>query len=60
MDYTNAVIFIILAFCLGLVMIMYKDSIPPKLRRGMALTSIFLVLFAFFIIVYSLITLGSS
>lgn len=60
MDYSNAVIFIILAFSLGLIMIMNKDRIPSKIRRGMALTSIALILFAFIIIVYSLFTMGSS
>lgn len=60
MDYTNAVIFIILAFSLGLIMIMNKDRIPQKIRRGMSLTAIALILFAFCIIVYSLFTLGSS
>ncbi|MGM1046911.1 MAG: hypothetical protein ACQEXX_12290 [Bacillota bacterium] len=60
MNYTNAVIFIILAFSLGLIMIMNKDSIPQKIRRGMALTAVALILFAFYIIVYSLYTLGSS
>ncbi|NMO95390.1 hypothetical protein [Paenibacillus lemnae] len=60
MDYTNAVIFIILAFSLGAIMIMYKDRIPVSLRKGMAITSIAMVLFAFFLIVYSFFNLGSS
>lgn len=60
MDYSNAVIFIILAFSLGLIMIMNKDRIPQKIRRGMALTTVALILFAFWIIVYSLFNLGSS
>ncbi|WP_422657671.1 hypothetical protein ACK8P5_18200 [Paenibacillus sp. EC2-1] len=60
MDYSNAVIFIILAFSLGLIMIMNKDRIPQKIRSGMALTTVALILFAFWIIVYSLLNLGSS
>ncbi|KKO52802.1 hypothetical protein [Paenibacillus sp. DMB20] len=60
MDYTNVVIFIILAFSLGLIMIMNKDRIPASLRRGMAITSIVMILFAFFLIVYSFFDLGSS
>lgn len=60
MDYTNVVIFIILAFSLGLIMIMNKDRIPARLRKGMAITSIIMVLFAFFLIVYSFFDLGSS
>ncbi|MBO2942564.1 hypothetical protein JJQ72_00995 [Paenibacillus sp. F411] len=60
MDYSNAVIFIILAFSLGLIMIMNRDRIPAQLRKGMAITAIFMILFAFYIIVYSFFTLGAS
>ena len=47
MDYTNIVIFIILAFSLGAIMIMYRDKIPPGLRKGMALIAVAFILFAF-------------
>ncbi|ALS28987.1 hypothetical protein IJ21_35990 [Paenibacillus sp. 32O-W] len=58
MDTTAIVIFVISAFSLGLVLIMKRDSIPPSLRRGMALTAIALIAFAFFLIVYSLLNFG--
>lgn len=60
MDYTNAVIFIILAFSLGFIMIMNRDRIPTQLRRGMALIAAVMVLFAFYLIVYSFLSSGSS
>jgi len=60
MDYTNIVIFIILAFSLGGIMIMYREKIPPRLRRGMALIAVAFILFAFFLIVYSFLNPGSS
>lgn len=60
MDYTNAVIFIILAFSLGIIMILNRDRIPPRLRRGMALIAVIMVLFAFYLIVYSFLSSGSS
>ena len=47
MDYTNIVIFIILAFSLGAIMIMYRDRIPQRLRKGMALIAVAFILFAF-------------
>ncbi|MBB3108238.1 hypothetical protein FHS18_000266 [Paenibacillus phyllosphaerae] len=59
MDTTASIIFIIAAFCLGGIVIMQKNNIPPGLRRGLALSSIAFIVFAFFLIVYSLATMGS-
>ncbi|WP_035119712.1 hypothetical protein [Cohnella panacarvi] len=53
------IIFIIASFALAGVIIMMRDRIPQNLRRGLALTSIALVLFAFFLIVYSFYKAGS-
>ncbi|MBO9599505.1 MAG: hypothetical protein J7559_16985 [Cohnella sp.] len=53
------IIFIISSFALAGVIIMMRERIPPNLRRGLALTSIGLVLFAFFLIVYSFYKAGS-
>ncbi len=53
------IIFIISAFALAGVIIMMRERIPSNLRRGLALTSIALVLFAFFLIVYSFYKAGS-
>jgi len=60
MDTTNIVIFIILAFSLGAIMILNRDRIPARLRRGMALIAAAFILFAFYLIVYSFFNLGSS
>ncbi|MCM3627166.1 hypothetical protein M3194_07295 [Paenibacillus glycanilyticus] len=53
------VIFIISAFVLGGLIILKRDSMAPKLRRWMAIISIVLIAFAFFLIVYSFFTLGT-
>jgi hypothetical protein len=52
-------IFIISAFVLGGLVILKRDSMAPGLRKWMAITSIALIAFAFFLIVYSLFTLGT-
>jgi hypothetical protein len=39
---------------------MRKDTIPPKLKRGMAIFALIMILVAFFLIVYNLLTMGSS
>jgi len=59
LDTTTTIIFIILSFTLGFVVIMQKDKVPPHLRRFIALTSILFIAFSFFLIVYSLTTMGS-
>lgn len=53
------IIFIISAFALGVILILMRDRLPARLRRGMAVTAILLILFAFFLIVYSFITAGA-
>ncbi|MGN7167500.1 hypothetical protein ACTHSJ_16720 [Paenibacillus cellulositrophicus] len=60
MEYGSVLVFVILAFCLGAVLIMKKDTIPPKLKRGMAIIALIMILVAFFLIVYNLLTMGSS
>ena len=52
------IIFIISSFALAGVIIMMRERIPQNLRRGLALTSIALGLFAFFLIVYSFYKAG--
>ncbi|WEK53158.1 MAG: hypothetical protein P0Y55_11190 [Candidatus Cohnella colombiensis] len=52
-------IFIIASFGLAVVLILSREHIPQKLKRGMSIISIFLVAFAFFLIVYSLLNIGS-
>ena len=52
-------IFIISSFCLAVVLILTRDRIPERLRRPMALITIALVLFAFFLIVYNFFIMGA-
>ena len=56
---SNILIFIVSAFLLGFVLIMKKDSLPQRLRRPFAIISILMIAFAFFLIMYSLLTMGS-
>ena len=58
MDSTSTVVFIIAAFSLGAILIMKRDSLPPKIRRGMAIISILLIALAFFLIVYEFFMIG--
>lgn len=60
MDTTTILIFIVLAFSLGAILVMKKDSIPTSLRRTMAIITILLVAFAFFLIVFSAFRLGTT
>ncbi len=52
-------IFIISSFCLAVVLILTRDRVPERMRRPMALITIALVLFAFFLIVYNLFIIGA-
>jgi hypothetical protein len=51
-------IFIIAAFGLAIVLILMRERLPANIRRPMAIISIFLVLFAFFLIVLSFFRAG--
>ncbi|MCP3777218.1 MULTISPECIES: hypothetical protein [unclassified Paenibacillus] len=53
-------IFIILAFTLGGVLIMKRDTIPTPLKKWMALTAVIMVCLAFYLIVYSSLNIGSN
>ncbi|KUP22013.1 signal transduction histidine kinase [Paenibacillus sp. DMB5] len=55
MDNESLVIYIVVVLCLGAVLIMSKDKLPPRLKRGMALTAVILIALAFIFIIYSLL-----
>lgn len=57
MNSSNILIFIVSSFALGGVVVMSKDNIPPKLKRSLAIATIFFVAVAFCLIVYSFWTL---
>jgi hypothetical protein len=52
MNYTAIVIFIILAFLQGFVLIAYKETIPAPLKRWLAIFAIVMLLVAFFLMIY--------
>lgn len=53
MDTNATLIFAIASFVLAAVLIWQRNSIPDRLRRGMAIVALALVAFAFFLIVYA-------
>ncbi|MEX2461860.1 MAG: hypothetical protein WD469_11315 [Paenibacillaceae bacterium] len=53
MDSGSILTFIIVAFSLALIVIMKRESLPPQMKRPLALLAIVMVSFAFFLIVYS-------
>ncbi|SYX85223.1 hypothetical protein [Paenibacillus alvei] len=59
MNSSTNLIFILLAFSLGVILVWKRDTLPEKLRRPLAITALCLITFAFFLIVYSLFALGS-
>ncbi|CAM3981205.1 hypothetical protein COLU111180_17715 [Cohnella lubricantis] len=59
MDANAILIFAIASFGLGAVLIWQRQSIPDRLRRGMAITALALVAFAFFLIVYFFAAAGA-
>ncbi|MCJ8010358.1 hypothetical protein MUG84_01200 [Paenibacillus sp. KQZ6P-2] len=60
MESNSTLIFIISSFCLGAVLIMMRNSVPEKLKRGMASIAVVMILFAFFLILYSFFNMGSN
>lgn len=58
MDASTTLIFIILAFVLGGLMVWKKETIPAAMRRWMAVVALVFIAFAFFLIVYSFATAG--
>lgn len=53
MNSSDVTVFIIVAFALAVVVIMSRNNIPARFRRGMAIFSIVMVLVAFVLIIYS-------
>ncbi|MDF2721768.1 MAG: hypothetical protein K0Q59_1443 [Paenibacillus sp.] len=58
-DTGSVVLFTILAFSLAVVLIMKRETIPPQLRRMLAIVAIVLVCSSFLLIVFSLFGAGS-
>ncbi|QMV40555.1 hypothetical protein [Cohnella cholangitidis] len=59
MESEATLIFIIASFSLAVILILSRERLPESMRRYMAILSIVLVLFAFFLIVYSFFRIGA-
>lgn len=59
MNTTNIAALLILTLLLGAVIVFYKDSIPPKLKRGLAISAAVMLLLSFILTVYTLFSMGS-
>ncbi|GGN91398.1 hypothetical protein [Saccharibacillus kuerlensis] len=58
-DTTNLAILIVLTLLLGGVVVFYKDTIPQKLKRGLAIAVALMLLLTFIMTAYTLFTMGS-
>jgi hypothetical protein len=52
-DSASILTFTIISFSLALILIMKRDTLPPQMKRPLALIAIILVSFSFFLVVYS-------
>lgn len=57
MDSSNLVIFTISSFALGAILLMTKNSVHPKFKRGLATAAVFMIAVAFIMVIYTLFTL---
>jgi uncharacterized membrane protein len=53
MNSSDITVFVIIAFAMAIVVLLSKNNIPTKFRRGFALFSVFMVVIAFVLIIYS-------
>ncbi|WP_127585435.1 hypothetical protein [Paenibacillus koleovorans] len=54
-DPGSILLFMIISFSLALILIMKRETIPPQLRRTLALIAIVMVSCSFFLLLYSMI-----
>ncbi|WP_187355413.1 hypothetical protein ['Paenibacillus yunnanensis' Narsing Rao et al. 2020] len=52
----NVAIYAVVVLCLGAVLVMSKDKLPPRFRRGMALTAVIMIALSFVFIISSLLS----
>ena len=55
MNTESLMIYIIAVLCLGAVLVMSRERIPQRLKRGMALTAAIMIFMAFVFIIYSML-----
>ncbi|WP_080840640.1 hypothetical protein [Cohnella massiliensis] len=59
MNDNPTLIFAIVVFCLGAVLIWQREYIPQKLKKPLAIFAALMILFAFGLIVYTFFALGT-
>ncbi|MCQ4087006.1 hypothetical protein [Saccharibacillus sp. JS10] len=59
MNTANIAALLILTLILGAVIVFYKDSIPAKLRRGLAISAAVMLMISFILTVYTLFSMGT-
>ncbi|MGG1518389.1 hypothetical protein ABE504_23425 [Paenibacillus oryzisoli] len=58
-DSGSILTFVIVSFCLAIILIMKKDTLPPQMKRYLALLAIVMVSVSFFLILFSFFRLGT-
>ncbi|WJH34558.1 hypothetical protein MJA45_19380 [Paenibacillus aurantius] len=58
MDYGLIVTFIIVSFCLALLLIIKKDTLAPQARRPLALIALVMIVVSFFLLMYTILNAG--
>ncbi|MGG1551433.1 MULTISPECIES: hypothetical protein [Paenibacillus] len=58
-DSGSILTFVIVSFCLAIILIMKKDTLPPQMKRYLALLAIVMVAVSFFLILFSFFRLGT-
>lgn len=53
-------LFLIVSFCLAAVVILKRESIPPVLRRPIAIATLIMVAAAFIMLLVSFFTMGTK
>lgn len=53
MNTESLAIYIIVVLCLGTVLVMSRDRVPQRLKRGLALTAAIMIFLAFVFIIYT-------
>ncbi|PZE20980.1 hypothetical protein CBW46_009855 [Paenibacillus xerothermodurans] len=57
-DSATILTFIIVSFCFALILILKKDTLPPGVKRPLAILALAMITFSFTLIVYSFLVMG--
>ncbi|MDT3426939.1 putative membrane protein [Paenibacillus forsythiae] len=56
MNNESLAIYVVTVLCLGAVVIMSKDRLDPRLKRGLALITVVMIALAFVFVIFDLLT----